>query len=204
VVQPGVSEEFTPQSRDKVEACLNKYKLKTSYLLAVGTREPRKNFELLVESFLKMKAEGLTRGHTLVLAGNRGWKDRRLCKLLKRGASDGVIVLDYVDQRDLAALYTGADALICPSLYEGFGMPVLEARACGTRVVASDIPELREAGGDEAVYITPNGAGIREGILAVVNDGAALKARVDRLATWEDGAEVLAKVLTGAIGCNAG
>jgi len=82
-------------------------------------------------------------------------------------------------------------------------MPVLEARACGTRVVASDIPELREAGGDETIYITPNDAGIREGILAVLNDGAAAKARADRLATWEDGAEVLAKVLTGGIDCNA-
>ncbi len=203
VVQPGVSEEFTPQPGDKVEACINKYRLKTSYLLAVGTREPRKNFELLVETFLKMKTEGLMREHALVLAGGRGWKDRRLCELLERGASYGVIVLDYVDQGDLPVLYTGADALICPSLYEGFGMPVLEARACGTRVVASDIPELREAGGDETVYITPNGAGIREGILAVINDGAAAKGRADRLATWEDGAKVLAKVLTGGIDCNA-
>ena len=203
VVQPGVCEEFRPQARDKVEACLNKYRLNTPYLLAVGTREPRKNFELLVESFLKMKTEGLIRAHTLVLAGSRGWKDRRLCELLERGASYGVIVLDYVDQRDLPALYTGAYALICPSLYEGFGMPVLEARACGTRVVASDIPELRESGGNETVYITPNDAGIREGILTVVNNGAAAKARADTLATWEDGAKVLAKVLTGEIDCNA-
>ncbi len=203
VVQPGVSEEFTPQPGDKVEACLNKYRLKTPYLLAVGTREPRKNFELLVETFLKMKTEGLMREHALVLAGSRGWKDRRLCELLERGASYGVIVLDYVDQGDLPALYTGADALICPSLYEGFGMPVLEARACGTRVVASDIPELREAGGDETVYITPDAAGIREGILAVINDRAAAEGRAERLPTWEDGAEMLAKVLIGGIDCSA-
>ncbi len=203
VVQPGTSEEFTPQTRDKVEACLARYRLKTPYLLAVGTREPRKNFDLLVESFLQMKTEGLIPAHTLVLAGSRGWKDRRLCGLLERGASRGVVALGYLEQKDLPALYTGADALICPSLYEGFGMPALEARACGTRVIASDIPELREAGGDETVYITPNRAGIREGILAVVNGGAAAKARAGSLPTWEEGAEVLAKVLTGGSGCNA-
>ena len=203
VVSPGASEEFTPQARDKVEACLTKYRLKTPYLLAVGTLEPRKNFELLVESFLQMKTEGLLPAHTLVLAGGRGWKDRRLRGLLERGASHGVTVLGYVDQQDLPALYTGADVLICPSLYEGFGMPVLEARACGTPVVASDIPELREAGGDEAVYITPDRAGIREGILAAVNGGAAAKARAHRLPTWEEGAEVLANVLTRGINCNA-
>ena len=203
VVRPGVSEKFTPQGREKVEACITKYKLKTPYLLAIGTREPRKNFELLVESFLRIKTEGLIRSRTLVLAGSRGWKDRRLRGLLERGASYGVIVLDYVDQGDLPALYTGADALICPSVYEGFGMPVLEARACGTPVVASDIPELREAGGEETLYVTPNGAGIREGILAAVNDGVAARGRADRLPTWEEGAEVLANVLTGGIDCNA-
>ncbi len=82
-------------------------------------------------------------------------------------------------------------------------MPALEARACGTRVIASDIPELREAGGDETVYITPNRAGIREGILAVVNGGAAAKARAGSLPTWEEGAEVQAKVLAGGSDRNA-
>ena len=177
--------------------------MRPPYLLAIGTREPRKNFELLVESFLQIKTKGLIGASTLVLAGSKGWKDRRLRRLLERGTSYGVTVLDYVDQGDLPALYTGADALICPSLYEGFGMPVLEARACGTRVVASDIPELREAGGDETLYVTPDGAGIRDGILAAVSDGAVGKARADRLPTWEEGAEVLANVLTGGIDCNA-
>ncbi len=203
VVQPGVSEEFTPQAREKVAACLTKYILKMPYLLAVGTREPRKNFELLVESFLQMKTEGLIRGHTLVLAGSRGWKDRILCELLERGASYGIIVLDYVEQGDLPALYTGAEALIFPSLYEGFGMPVLEARACGTRVIASDIPELREAGGDETVYVTPDAAGIREGIMAGVNGGAAAKVRAGRLPTWQEGAKVLANALIGERGSDA-
>jgi glycosyltransferase involved in cell wall biosynthesis len=182
--------------------CLRKYRLKKPYLLAVGTREPRKNFALLVEVFLQMRTEGLLGACILVLAGSRGWKDRRLSECLRRGESNGVIVLDYVDQDDLPPLYAGADALICPSLYEGFGMPVLEARACGTQVVASDIPELREAGGYGTVYINPNGVGIRHGILAVIHRGGAPKTCIDRLPTWEEGAEVLADALTGGSNCN--
>jgi glycosyltransferase involved in cell wall biosynthesis len=203
VVRPGVSEEFTPQPREKVQACLSRYRLAAPYLLAVGTREPRKNFDILVEAYLEMKSEGLLDAHSLVLAGNRGWKDKRLRGLLEHGASRGVIVLDYVDQNVLPALYTGADALILPSFYEGFGIPVLEARACGAQVVASDIPELREAGGDDAIYIAPSRAGIREGILKVVSDGAGATVSADRPPTWEKGAEVLARVLTEGVGSDA-
>ncbi len=82
-------------------------------------------------------------------------------------------------------------------------MPVLEARACGTRVIASDIPELREAGGDETVYVTPDAAGIREGIMAGVNGGAAAKVRAGRLPTWQEGAKVLANALIGERGSDA-
>lgn len=196
VVPPGASAQFTPQPRKRVEDCLDKYRLKTPYLLAVGTREPRKNFEVLAAEFLQMKAEGLLSAHALVLAGGKGWKDRRLCAILERGACRGVSVLDYVHQEDLPALYTGADALLCPSLYEGFGIPVLEARACGTLVVASDLPELREAGGDDTVYIEPNPAGLRQGILAAVNASTRIRTRAAGLPTWEEGAETLAHVLT--------
>jgi glycosyltransferase involved in cell wall biosynthesis len=204
VVRPGVSNRFAPQPSDKVEDCLRKYGLKKPYLLAVGTREPRKNFALLVEVFLQMRTEGLLYAHMLVLAGSKGWKDRRLRMCLERGESFGVTSLNYVDQDDLAPLYAGADALICPSLYEGFGMPVLEARACGTQVVASDIPELREAGGYGTIYINPNSVGIRRGILAVTHRGGAAKTCIDRLSTWEEGAEVLAEALTGGTSCDAG
>jgi glycosyltransferase involved in cell wall biosynthesis len=197
VVRPGVSEQFAPQPGDKVEVCLGKYRLKKPYLLAVGTREPRKNFALLVEVYLQMRTEGLLGAHMLVLAGSKGWKDRRLSECLERGQSHGVTSLDYVDQDDLPPLYAGADALICPSLYEGFGMPVVEARACGIQVVASEIPELREAGGDGTIYINPNGVGIRRGLLAVTSRGGVAKTCVDRLSTWEEGAEVLADALTG-------
>ena len=197
VVRPGASAQFTPQGRKRVEACLDKYRLKAPYLLAVGTREPRKNLEVLVEAFLQMKAEGLISEHALVLAGGKGWKDRRLCAILERGASCGVSVLDYVHQEDLPALYTGADALLCPSLYEGFGIPVLEARACGTRVVASNLPELREAGGDDTIYIDPDPAGLRQGILAVAQATTRIRTRAEGLPTWEEGAKTLAEVLTG-------
>jgi glycosyltransferase involved in cell wall biosynthesis len=203
IVRPGVSPEFAPQPRAVVDACLEKYGLKRPYLLAVGTRQPRKNFEALVETFMQMKSEGLLPAHSLAMAGSRGWKDDRLRALIERGISAGVVVLDYVDQDDLPALYTGADAMVFPSLYEGFGMPVLEARACGTTVVTTDIPELREAGGDDAVYIAPTPAGIHEGIRAALEGGFRPRPRREALPSWEAGAAALARVFTGEGGVDA-
>jgi glycosyltransferase involved in cell wall biosynthesis len=103
-----------------------------------------------------------------------------------------------VPDEELPFLYAGADAFVCPSTYEGFGIPVLEARACGVPVVASDIPELREAGGADAIYIEPTEEGIRTGILS------ALK-RQQKPSTsflypsWRQGAETLALALLGKL-----
>jgi glycosyltransferase involved in cell wall biosynthesis len=198
IVRPGVSRRFTPQSREIVAACLSKYGLRRPYLLAVGTREPRKNFETLVATYLKMKSDGLLRTHSLAMAGSRGWKDKRLRALLKCGKSQGVTILDYVDQNDLPALYSGAETMIFPSLYEGFGIPVLEARACGTRVVTTDIPELREAGGDEAIYVAPTPSGIREGIRAALDCAALPPPCREAMPSWKAGAATLAKVFKDA------
>lgn len=92
--------------------------------------------------------------HILVLAGERGWKDGPIASLVQSGGAR-IRALGFVDDEALAVLYNGADALVFPSSYEGFGIPVLEARACGTRVVTTDLPELREAGGDDAIYVPP-------------------------------------------------
>jgi len=103
--------------------------------------------------------------------------------------------LGFVDDDLLSALYTGADAFVFPSSYEGFGMPVLEARACGTHVVTTDIPELREAGGRDAIYVPPTIDGIKDGIIR------ALKAdRPKPLdytgCSWSQSAKILANVLS--------
>ncbi|MGD0288882.1 MAG: glycosyltransferase family 1 protein [Candidatus Binataceae bacterium] len=196
-VPPGVSSEFAAQSSEAVALCLRKYNVNPPYLLAVGTREPRKNFELLVNEFVQMKKKGLVREHSLVLAGGKGWKDKGLRQLLASSAPLGVYCLDYVDQQDMPALYTGAGALVFPSLYEGFGMPLLEARACGTRVIATDTPELREAGGTGAIYIEPTPNGIRDGISSAIAMRAALDRPRQELNSWRDGARILAQALMG-------
>jgi glycosyltransferase involved in cell wall biosynthesis len=195
VLRPGVSARFAPQASSIVESCLARYNLRRPYLLAVGSREPRKNLELLIRTFSRMKANKLIGPDTLVLVGGRGWKDRVLRSLLAKGDLQDIRVLEYVADADLPTIYTGARALVFPSLYEGFGMPVLEARACGTPVVTTDSPELREAGGPNSIYVEPTEEGIRLGILKVLNGECRKETSQSRLSTWEHGASVLARTI---------
>jgi len=163
VVHPGMSGVFYSRTRCEIERVLNRYCLEKPYLLFVGTWEPRKGLQRLVAAFADLVEHRLLRDHQLVLIGDRGWKDQAIAELLKN--QERIRPLGFVDDDSLSALYSGADALVLPSTYEGFGMPVLEARACGTRVVTTDIPELREAGGHDAIYVPPTVDGIRDGIL---------------------------------------
>ena len=167
IVYPAVDASFCPQSEPRVQEVLLQYGLLRPYLLAVATWEPRKNLELLISTFLDMKRHGLLSEHKLVLVGGRGWKDQRLRGLLS--ATEVVIPLGYVLGENLASLYSGADLFIFPSKYEGFGMPVAEARACGTRVLTSDTPELREAGGEDVVYVAPTAECISSGIVTILS-----------------------------------
>jgi glycosyltransferase involved in cell wall biosynthesis len=195
VVRPGLSRLFQPKSECEIQQILAHYEVPKPYLLAVATWEPRKGLELLIRAFLNMKAVGLIRDHTLVLVGERGWKDTAITDLVRRNA-DSVLGLGFVDDVALAGLYRGAEAFVFPSKYEGFGMPVLEARACGAAVITSDLPELREAGGEGGIYVEPTEEGIRNGILT------ALKKRPPEGLDWRDwswskSAAILAQVLLG-------
>jgi glycosyltransferase involved in cell wall biosynthesis len=198
IVYPAIESSFCPQSETRVQEVLLQYALPRRYLLAVATWEPRKNLELLIHTFLNMKEQGLLGEHKLVLVGGRGWKDQRLAALLS--GTDSVIPLGFVPDEHLAPLYTGADLFIFPSIYEGFGMPVAEARACGTKVVTSDTPELREAGGEEVFYVEPTAEGILQGIL----DGQSQRkpGNIKRsFPSWEIGAKALAVALVGMSDC---
>lgn len=193
IVHPGLSETFRPRAAAEVRTLLHRNGIEQPYLLSVGTLEPRKGVHRLVPAFLSLLQEGQLKNHCLVLAGERGWKDNSIAQLVKSSAR--IHSLGFVDDDLLSALYTGADAFVFPSSYEGFGMPVLEARACGTRVVTTDIPELREAGGRDAIYVPPTVDGVRDGIIRALK--ADRPTRIDNKEyCWSRSAKILANVFS--------
>ena len=140
----------TPEQKSEV---LNRYRLSAGkYFLYVGRLETKKNVVTLLRAFAELKKD-LGVGHPieLVLAGKWGYGEEAIKQTLAVN-NNGVRVLGFTPEEDLASLYSGALAFCFPSLYEGFGMPVLEAAAAGTPVIASDIPALREVMGDAAVF----------------------------------------------------
>jgi glycosyltransferase involved in cell wall biosynthesis len=159
VVYLGVGEEFYPQKIDSVLKLRKKYQIKTPYLLSVGTREPRKNLLKTITAFKKTIHKDIT----LVIAGNFGWGE-------DIGKHPDIQVLGYVPQTELPALYSGAVSFLYPSLYEGFGLPVLEAMACGCPVITSDRGSLKEIAGACAIIVDPdNEAALVEAIKTVLN-----------------------------------
>jgi glycosyltransferase involved in cell wall biosynthesis len=191
VIVPGVGAAFTVLRREELDSVLLRYGVTRPYHLTVATWEPRKNLETLVRTHAEMKRTGELPRHSLVLAGGKGWKDRRLTRLVSGIEPGDVVPLGYVPDEDLPPLYAGADAFLFPSIYEGFGIPLLEARACGTLVVATDIPELRESGGEGGIYIEPTPAGIRQGILASLSPRPRV---AESLPSWDEGGAKLAEV----------
>jgi glycosyltransferase involved in cell wall biosynthesis len=177
------------------------YGLDRRYVVSVGTLEPRKNLPTLLRAFdrLRARAGTPTADLDLVVIGGRGWRDRELrAELATRLANGRLHTLGYVPEKDLVALYGGAEVLAYPSHFEGFGLPVVEAMACGTPVVATDVPALREVGGGAATLV-PLGdeAALADAVADVVcNPEARAAARARGLAraatfSWEASAETL-------------
>jgi glycosyltransferase involved in cell wall biosynthesis len=202
VARPAPSPVFRPSTPALVERELATLGIQRPYFLAVGTWEPRKNLELLIQVFRSLQANGEFLEYRLVLAGGSGWRDERLRVLLESGGSagarsvsDSIVAVGFVTDEQLALLYAGCRAFVFPSRYEGFGLPVLEARACGASVVAADLPELREAGGEAVVYVAPTAEGLREGLRRVVTLPLLPPLSPSLLPTWRDAAAVVARNL---------
>lgn len=163
VIYPGISPAYLPPSIKEIERVKTKYHLPNDYILSLGTQEPRKNIARLIEATRDLSIP-------LVLTGKYGWGDT-LTPGVKGALTPGVLPLGFVEDIDLPALYCGATVFAYPSLYEGFGFPVLEAMACGTPVVTSNISSLPEVAGDAAILVNPNAVdSIKSGIeLAIKN-----------------------------------
>ena len=154
VVYEAAAPRFCPQPDERVSTARARYGLPARYLLAVGTIEPRKNLARLLAAFEQIHTQGLS--DALVIVGRRGWLyDDFFARLERSPARQAVLFPGYVPDEDLPLLYAGAQALVFPSLYEGFGLPMLEAMACGTPVVAANTASLPEIGGDAALYFAP-------------------------------------------------
>lgn len=168
VIHHGVAPEFRPASPQAIDEVRARHRLPARYALALGTIQPRKNYGRLAAAVAQLRREGIDL--TLIIAGKRGWLIDRVEREIQ-DAGDGARLLGYVEDRDLPALYSGAMVYCQPSLYEGFGMPVLEAMACGVPVLAASGSALPEVGGDAALYHDPfDVAAIAEGLRRLLTD----------------------------------
>jgi glycosyltransferase involved in cell wall biosynthesis len=154
VVAPlGVDPAFRPAPAERIAAARARFGIARRYVLAVGTIEPRKNLARLVRAFGKISAEV---PHDLVLAGPEGWlMDEIEDAIAGCGVPDRVRRTGFTADDSLVALYSGADVVAMPSLYEGFGLPVLEAMASGAPVLTSNVSSLPEVAGHAAVLVDP-------------------------------------------------
>lgn len=197
VVYPGVD---VPPVGD-VQAVRQKYRLERPYFLFIGTLQPRKNIARLVEAYRLWKEQHPDQQIDLVLAGKPGW----LYDPAWIEGVEGVHLTGYIDEIDKGTLYAGALALVFPSLYEGFGFPVLEAMHCGTPVIASRTSSLPELVGEAGLLVDPLDAGLITEAMSRVSEDSVLRtrlvemgyARVKRF-TWERAAEQVMTALEAA------
>jgi glycosyltransferase involved in cell wall biosynthesis len=180
VVYPGVGEQFKPLGPIETEPVRQRLKLPEYFMLFVSTIEPRKNLVRLLEAFAQLIAEpqksanpGIIEKLQFVIAGRHGWLYEDVFAAIERlKLQDRIQMLDFVDDKDLPALYNLAWMFTYPSIYEGFGLPALEALASGTPVVTANNSSLPEVVGDAAILVS-------------ANDTQGLSQALERLATDE-------------------
>ena len=170
VVYCGVSENMRPVTdHESQEALYKRYNLPEKYILFVGNFNPRKNLERIIKAFDKVKEKGIT--HKLVIAGGEGWKFDKQNSLKDVTYKEDILFLSYIPDDDMPVLYSCADLFLFPTLYEGFGIPILEAQACGIPVLTSRCSAMPEIGGQGALYVDPTNIDeICKGILSIIND----------------------------------
>jgi glycosyltransferase involved in cell wall biosynthesis len=189
---------------EEVAAVRRRHGLPETFVLSIGTIEPRKNLTRLVEAFAALP-DATRRDCGLVLAGRKGWGYEPVFEAIAARGDDRIVHLDFVPEDDLPALYAAATVFCYPSLYEGFGLPVLEAMQAGTPVVTSNVSSLPEVGGDAVRYADPYDV---DDLAAALDELLGDEARRDELRraglerarefSWERTAERTLEVLRAA------
>lgn len=209
VVAPlGHAPRFHPRSQEQIASALESFGLQARrYLICVGTLEPRKNLQLAIEGYLALP-EGLRRCYPLLVAGMPGWGSEQLRTSLQRALASGQVrLLGYQPDEQLAELLAGARMLLFPSLYEGFGLPVLEAMASGTPVLLGRNSALPEVAGEAGCYLEyPDPQAYAQAIRQLIEDQPLWQRLREagleraRLFSWRRCAQITAGVYREVIG----
>ncbi len=191
----GVPSFFHPMPAPARSPILDKYGLPREFVLYVGNLEPRKNLPMLLRAYAECVRRGASQA--LVLVGSRGWMDDEIFATFRElNLGHRVFLPGYIPQADLPALYSAASVFVYASRYEGFGLPVLEAMACGAPVITSNISSMPEVVGDAGVLVNPDDqAELADALMHVLGD-PGLRARLchdglerARLFSWERAAQ---------------
>jgi glycosyltransferase involved in cell wall biosynthesis len=209
VTQLGVTEAVRRiEDKEVLAAVKARYNLPDDYILFVGTLEPRKNLMTLLEAYRTFAGKSKEHAHTaLVVAGMKGWLTEETMRRIGDMPRDmSPRLIGYIEETDLPALYSGARMAVVPSLYEGFGLPCLEAMACGTPLVCSNTASLPEVVGDAAILVSPHEPEeIAQAMVKVVESPEVAEDLADRgrrraaQFTWERCAEETYRVYEAAM-----
>jgi glycosyltransferase involved in cell wall biosynthesis len=169
VVYEGVEDAFRLIENDKqIDKTLNKFDIKRPFLFYSGSLSPRKNLVRTLEAFNEIKEYV---PHNLIMTGLISWKAKEINNFINMQLKDRVQILGYVDEEDLINLYNSADIYLYPSLFEGFGLPILEAQACGCPVITSNVTSMPEVSGGGALLVNPlKKEKIMSAILTILED----------------------------------
>ena len=159
MVYPAASRFFYPRHGGEIDCVRRRYGIPEGpYILSVATLEPRKNLSHLIKCFLSVIQQEKISDLNLVLVGVKGWKYSDFFQRIRRSGDlrNRIILTGFVPDEDMAPLYSGALCFVFPSLYEGFGFPILEAMKCGTPVITSNVSSLPEVVGNGGIMVAPS------------------------------------------------
>ncbi len=216
VIYNGVGAYFQPISnKDQLYQVKEKYRLPDKFIFTIGVMEPKKNTEGLIRAYAKLKKNHLVsdnlHSYKLVIGGSRryGWKNSKIFHLIQSlNLRDDVSFTDLIEPKDLPAIYNLAELFVFPSFYEGFGLPVIEAMACGTPVITSNLSCLPEITGDAAILVNPYDTGdIANKIQEILNNENQRLQMIEKgflntkRFSWETASEQILKLFDEVFEC---